>query len=254
MVLYDRIGAGYVERRRSDPRIARLIQGALGDATTVINVGAGAGSYEPDDRDVLAVEPSASMRAQRPAGAAPCLDGRAETLPLADASFDAAMAIYTDFHWSDPEAGIAELLRVSRGVVVVMTVDRSAAGRYWLTRDYLPGSNVLFRDVSQLVAAFPGPCEVTAVAIPHDCSDGFIHAFWRRPRELLDERVRSTMAVFAQLPPETVRTAIERLRADLESGIWDQRNRELCDLEELDLGHRLVVWRQRSRGDQPTSG
>ncbi len=253
MVLYDRIGPGYVERRRADPRIAGAIEAALGNAATVVNVGAGAGSYEPDDRNVLAVEPSAKMRAQRPAGAAPCLDGRAEALPLADASFDAAMAIYTDFHWADPGAGIAELTRVSRDVVVVLTVDRAVAERFWLIRDYLPGGNQLFRDLSQLVAVFPGRCEVTPVPIPHDCTDGFIHAFWRRPRELLDDSLRSTMAVFDQLSQETVRVAIERLRADLESGVWRERNSALCDLEELDLGHRLVVWGDPARRADPSA-
>ncbi len=227
MTLYDRIGGGYVRQRRADPRIAAAIEAALGDARSVVNVGAGAGAYEPDDRTVVAVEPSAQMRAQRPPGAAPCLDARAEDLPLPDASVDAAMAIYTDFHWTDPPKGIAELVRIATKRVIVLTVDRLAADRFWLTRDYLPGGNELFRPLSAIVSELPGPCEVIPVPIPHDCSDGFVHAFWRRPRRLLDEDLRSTIAMFARLPEATVRTAVERLAADLDDGSWRRRNDEL---------------------------
>src|SRR5262249_52910006 len=187
---------------------------------SVGKVGDGAGSYEPNDRDVVAIEPSASMRAQRPGVAAPCLDATAEKLPLRDASFDAAMAIYTDFHWADPDAGIAEMVRVSRRLVVVLTIDRVTAERFWLTRDYLPGANEVFRELAQVAGAFPGPCEVTAIPIPHDCIDGFVQAFWRRPQRFLDQRLRSTMATFDHAPEATVREGIERLRRDLASGAW----------------------------------
>ncbi len=246
MGLYDRIGPAYVRQRRADPRIAAAIEAALGDARTVVNVGAGAGSYEPRDRTVVAVEPSAQMRAQRPPESAPCLDARAEDVPLPDAGVDAAMAIYTDFHWTEPHAGIAELVRISTKRVIVLTVDRPVAERFWLTRDYLPGGNELFRPLSAVTAELPGPCEVIAVPIPHDCTDGFVHAFWRRPRRLLDGGLRSTIAMFARLTDATVRTAVERLAADLDDGTWRARNRDLRGLPELDLGHRLVVWRHPS--------
>jgi hypothetical protein len=244
--LYDRISAAYVTARRADTRIAAVIEAALGDARTVANVGAGAGSYEPRDRTVIAVEPSAQMRAQRPADAAPCLDASAEDLPLPDATVDAAMAIYTDFHWADPAKGIAELVRVSTDRVIVLTVDRDGAERYWLTRDYFPSGNELFQPLSAVTSALPGPCEVVPVPIPHDCADGFAHAFWRRPRRLLDDELRSTIAIFDRLPQAAVGPGLERLRADLDDGTWRRRNRELLGLDELDLGHRLVIWRHPS--------
>jgi SAM-dependent methyltransferase len=240
--LYDRIGRGYAHARRADPRIAQAIERALGDARDVLNIGAGTGSYEPGGRRVVAVEPAAEMRAQRPAGSAPCVAAAAEQLPLPDASVDASMAIYTDFHWRDRRRGIAEMVRVSRDRVVLLTVDRLAAERYWLTRDYLPDANEMFAPLTRVTELLPTPPQITPVLIPHDCQDGFVHAFWKRPHALLDPHARTTMALFARLPPDTVRAALARLRADLESGAWEQRNEELADLEALDLGHRLIVW------------
>jgi SAM-dependent methyltransferase len=243
-LLYERIGRGYTVTRRADPRIARAVHAALGDAASVVNVGAGAGAYEPSDRQVIAIEPSARMRAQRPVDAAPCLDAVAEQLPLADDSVDVAMAVYTDFHWHDRAQGIAELRRVSRRGVVLLTVDRDAAAGYWLTRDYVPAANDLFAPLAAVTECLPGPApQITPVPVPADCHDGFVHAYWRRPQALLRPDVRSTMAMFARLPADTVSSAQARLRADLESGAWYERNQDLADRSELDLGHRLVVWR-----------
>jgi hypothetical protein len=153
------------------------------------------------------------------------------------------MAVYTDFHWDDPARGVAEMVRVSAQRVVVLTVDRRAANRFWLTRDYFPEANDLFRDLFGLTGDFPGHCDIRPVPIPCDCSDGFVHAFWRRPREYLDDGVRSTMALFARLPDAVVADGIQRLAVDLDSGAWRRRNQGLCSRRELDLGHRLVVWR-----------
>jgi SAM-dependent methyltransferase len=242
--LYDRIGQGYSRARRADPRIQRAINDALGDARRIVNVGAGVGSYEPADRDLIAVEPAAEMRGQRPASAAPCLNAVAEELPLADASVDLAMAIYTDFHWQDRRRGVAEMLRVSRDGVVLLTVDRDISSRYWLFRDYFPRSNDLFAPLSALTALFPAPPAVSPVPIPHDCEDRFVHAFWKRPHLLLDPAVHGTMAVFASLQPGQLEAGLARLRADLVSGRWQERNHELDGLEVLDLGHRLVVSRR----------
>src|SRR5215208_3177943 len=119
--LYDRAGHGYAEQRRPDPRLADPIHRALGSAATLVNVGAGAGSYEPPDRYVLAVEPSETMRRQRPDNLPPAIDAVAESLPLDDDAVEAAMAVLTVHHWSDPVAGLREMRRVARGPVVVLT-------------------------------------------------------------------------------------------------------------------------------------
>ena len=242
--LYDTIGVGYPLTRRTEPRIAAKIWAALGDARTVLNVGAGTGSYEPADRDVTAVEPSALMRAQRPAGAAPCVAASAEHLPFADRSFDVAMAVSTVHHWSDPIAGLRELRRVAHRVVV-FTFDGTDAGwcrRFWLTRDYLP-------EVADLLIGKPPLAELAEaigartepVLIPWDCADGFFEAYWRRPEAYLDERVRRGISVWTTVGPAVEQRAVRSLRADLESGRWAERNRELLDLDAAELGLRLLV-------------
>lgn len=241
--LYDTIGATYTVTRRTDPTIAGRILAALGDARTVLNVGAGTGSYEPADRRVVAVEPSAIMRAQRAPDAAPCVGAAAEQLPFADGAFDAAMAVCTVHHWRDPIAGLREMRRVARRVVVFL-FDTSDPDLFWLNRDYLPEFRALrsvgvLSALGDLAAAVDGRLE--AVPIPWDCADGFYEAHWRRPEAYLDERVRRGVSVWAALGPEVERRAVARLRADLDSGRWAERNRELLDLDAADLGGRLIV-------------
>jgi DNA-binding transcriptional MerR regulator len=242
--LYDTIGGAYTVTRRTDPRIAARVWAALGDARTVLNVGAGTGSYEPPDRDVTAVEPSAVMRAQRPAGAAPCLAATAESLPFADQSFDAAMAFSTIHHWQDPIAGLREMRRVARRVVV-FTHDGSDAAwrhRFWLTRDYLP-------EVTSLVADRPSLNELATsieariqpVPVPWDCADGFFEAYWRRPGAYLEEHVRRAVSVWTRVGPQAEQRAIRGLHDDLDSGRWAERNRDLVDLDAAELGLRLLV-------------
>jgi SAM-dependent methyltransferase len=241
--LYDTIGATYTLTRRTEPRIAAQVWAALGDARTVLNVGAGSGSYEPG-RDVIAVEPSAVMRAQRPAGAAPCVAATAESLPFADQSFDAAMAFSTIHHWPDPIGGLRELRRVARRVVV-FTHDSSETGwlrRFWLTRDYLP-------EVAGLLDGRPSLAEqaraigarVAPVLIPWDCTDGFFEAYWRRPEAYLDDQVRRGVSVWAKVGPQAEQRAVRSLRADLASGRWAERNRDLVALDAAELGLRLLV-------------
>jgi SAM-dependent methyltransferase len=240
---YDTFGVGYTTVRREDPRLAQRIRAALGDARTVLNVGAGAGSYEPADLEVTAVEPSAVMRAQRPAGAAPVVDGRAEELPFEDDSFDAAMAVLSDHHWEDHERGLAELRRVARRRVVMFTWEPRSLGDSWLVRDYLPGFARLVPSgytLDSLLEALGGG-RIEPVAIPYDCRDGFLHAYWRRPRAYLDPQVRAGISVFRLLDADEVADAIARLAADLDSGEWERRNAGLLDLDELDLGYRIVV-------------
>jgi len=242
--LYDTIGATYAVTRRTEPRIAAAIWAALGAARTVLNVGAGAGSYEPPGRDVTAVEPSAVMRAQRPAGAAPCVAATAARLPFEDQSFDAAMAVSTVHHWPDPIAGLREMRRVARRVVV-FTFDSSDTdwrSRFWLIRDYLP-------EVADLVVGRPSLTEqaraigarIEPVLVPWDCADGFFEAYWRRPAAYLDEQVRRGVSVWARVGPEVEQRAVRRLRADLVSGQWAERNRDLAALDAAELGLRLLV-------------
>lgn len=242
--LYDTIGSAYPATRRTEPRIAARVWDALGDARTVLNVGAGTGSYEPTDRDVTAVEPSAVMRAQRPAGAAPCVAAAAESLPFEDRSFDAAMAFSTVHHWQDPIAGLREMRRVARRVVV-FTYDASSTGwlqRFWLTRDYLPEFADLLVDwpsLADLTHAIGGRAE--PVLIPWDCADGFFEAHWRRPEAYLDEHVRRAVSVWTRVGPEAEQRAVNRLRDDLSSGRWAERNRDLVALDAAELGLRLLV-------------
>jgi DNA-binding transcriptional MerR regulator len=242
--LYDAIGGAYTATRRTDPRIAAMIWDALGNSRTVLNVGAGTGSYEPPDREVTAVEPSAVMRAQRPAGAAPCVGGVAENLPFADQSFDAAMAVSTVHHWRDPIAGMREMRRVARRVVV-LTYDASGTGwrqRFWLTRDYLPefaGVLTGFPVLAEMAGAIGGRAE--PVLIPWDCTDGFFEAYWRRPEAYLDEHVRRAVSVWTRVGPEAEERAVRSLRDDLASGLWAERNRDLVALDAAELGLRLVT-------------
>jgi DNA-binding transcriptional MerR regulator len=242
--LYDVIGSAYTTTRRTEPRIAAKIWAALGDARTVLNVGAGTGSYEPPDRDVTAVEPSAVMRAQRPEGLAPCVAAAAESLPFEDQAFDAAMAVSTVHHWRDPIAGLREMRRVARRVVV-LTYDASGTGwrqRFWLTRDYLP-------EFAGVLTGLPALAEMTSsigaraepVLIPWDCADGFFEAYWRRPEAYLDEHVRRAISVWTRVGPEAEQRAVGGLREDLASGRWAERNRDLVALEAAELGLRLLV-------------
>jgi len=242
--LYDTIGTTYTATRRTEPRIAAQVWAALDDARTVLNVGAGTGSYEPTGRDVTAVEPSALMRAQRPADAAPCVDAVAENLPFDDQSFDAAMAFATIHHWQDPIAGLREMRRVARRVVV-FTLDTSDPGwlrRFWLTRDYLPEFADLFAgrpSLTEMAGAIGARIE--PVLIPWDCADGFFEAYWRQPEAYLDDRVRRGISVWARVGPEAEQRAVRSLRDDLASGRWAERNRDLVALDAADLGLRLLV-------------
>ncbi|MGH3347199.1 MAG: class I SAM-dependent methyltransferase [Nocardioides sp.] len=243
MQLYDTIGATYTVTRRTEPRIAARIWAALGDARTVLNVGAGTGSYEPQDRDVTAVEPSPLMRSQRHPDAAPCLAGSAENLPFDDQSFDAAMAVCTVHHWQDPIAGLREMRRVARRVVVFL-FDTSDSDRFWLTRDYLPevvalGGCRVLASLPELASAIGGRTE--PVPIPWDCADGFYEAYWRRPEAYLDESVRRGISVWDAVGPEVEHRAVHSLRDDLASGRWAERNHDLVDLDAAELGARLLI-------------
>ncbi|HXN36701.1 MAG TPA: class I SAM-dependent methyltransferase [Solirubrobacteraceae bacterium] len=242
--VYDVMGRGYARVRRADPRLEQAIWQALGDARTVLNVGAGTGSYEPCDRWVLAVEPSEVMIAQRPPGAAPVITAHVEQLPLADRSIDAAMAILTLHHWQDLRAGLTELQRVIRERIVIVTIDVQQLAQLWIVRDYLPeliGQHMAkFPSIEDLCRLLAGP-EVEVLPVPRDCTDGFMAALWARPEAYLDPAIRAATSPWYDLPDHVVDRALERLWADLQSGAWHQRYASLLGLPELDVGLRLIT-------------
>jgi hypothetical protein len=240
---YDEHGRDYARGRRPDPRIEARVHAALGDAETVLNVGAGTGSYEPRDRWVLAVEPSATMRAQRPPGAAPAIDARAESLPLDDDAVDAAMACVTVHHWQPRDAGLAEMRRVARGVAVVLTFDLEAMPPWQI--DYLREGIELerprFGSIAEVAAALGGRTRVEAIPTPADCRDGFFEAFWNRPEALLDPAVRASQSLWPLIGREAEERIVGRLAADLESGLWDERYGDLRAMESFEGSLRLVI-------------
>jgi SAM-dependent methyltransferase len=246
--LYDRIGVTYTATRRPDPRIERAIHEALGDAESVINVGAGAGGYEPRDREVVAVEPSPVMIAQRPEGAARVVQARAEHLPFGDGSFDAAMAVLSDHHWEDRRRGLQELRRVARRRVVLFNIDPARANALWMTTEYLPSFLELIKPEYRKAGYWEselrsllGTVRITEVPIPHDCTDGFYSAYWRRPEAYLDPDVRAGISVFSRVSSAAVDRAIDALRADLRDGRWQERHRELLSMDELHLGYYVIT-------------
>lgn len=240
---YDEIGRGYRTTRRADSRIAAHVHTALGGLSSVLNVGAGAGSYEPP-ATVAAIEPSPVMIAQRAAGAAPCVQGVAESLPLRDNCVEAAMAVLTVHHWSNLATGIAELRRVTRRRIVIMTWDPSVVSEFWLLREYLPqmGTVNAARDVSlERLVNLLGGGRIEVVPIPHDCSDGFAAAYWRRPDAYLDPAVRAGISVLAQIETRALTAGLARLATDIETGEWHDRHVDLLQREDLDAGYRLIV-------------
>ena len=238
---YDEHGRTYAVHRRPDPRIAARIHAALGDARTVVNVGAGAGSYEPRDRRVIAIEPARTMIRQRPPGSAPVVRASGSALPLRDASVDAALAVLTLHHWPDRMRGLREMRRVARQRVVILTHEHLAT--FWLG-DYFPGIRRVDLEIFPTRGDYErelGAIELRVVPIPHDCRDGFLGAYWRRPRAYLDANVRSAISSFAKLSDAELAEGLARLRAELDSGAWERRHHALLGLAELDLGYRLVV-------------
>ncbi len=250
---YDAIAAGYARYRKPDPRIARAIRTAIGDAGTLVNIGAGAGSYEPDDMAVTAVEPSWTVLSERPGGKSLVVRAVAEHLPFDDASFDVALAVLTVHHWQDPGAGLLEMVRVARKRVVIFTWDPEHAG-FWLTRDYLPemleADRSFFPRVSDLATLLAG-ARTDTIAIPADCMDGFLGAYWRRPSAYLDPDIRRAISTFSRVA--SVAGGLARLRSDLQDRSWQRKNAAILGLEVMDLGYRLVVADSRRYPAQLTS-
>jgi SAM-dependent methyltransferase len=240
--LYDRIGTTYRATRRSDARLAALLAAALGNARSIVNIGAGTGSYEPRDRDVLAVEPSATMIAQRPLGAAPAVQASVEDMPLPDHAYDAALAINTIHHWRDIPRALAEIRRVVRRRLVVFMNVRDEP--FWLVDHYFPqfaADAARMRAIHALLERELGPLRETRVALPADCADGLLTAYWARPEAYLDATARANISPLAKLRHDELAAGVEHLAADLASGEWDRRYGNLRALPELFLGHRILV-------------
>lgn len=243
---YDTIGEGYASTRREDPRLAMRIVEALGPALSVVNVGAGAGSYEPRDRYVLAIEPSDVMAAQRPADRAPAIRAEAQSLPLRDASVDAAMTILSLHHWdSQQEQGVRELRRVARGPVVIVTCDPEVSSEMWLIKDYLPEVAALDRRIfpspALLSTWLGGDCRVEPILVPRDTPDWTLLSFWAHPERVLDASARKATSGFARMPPEVIERVVAAIERDLRDGSWDRRYGALRALSEYDAGLRLIV-------------
>lgn len=240
---YDEIGVNYSDFRRADPRIAARLWAALGDARSVVNVGAGSGSYEPRGREMIAIEPSPVMIAQRPPDAAPVLQGVAEALPLEDKSVDAAMAIFTVHHWNDLTAGLAEMRRVARKRIVLLTIDAAKNAEIWTLAEYFPeamrAEEEKMPTMDALEAGLPRT-KVEVVPMPSRCRDEFTSALWDRPELFLEPDVLRASSLWHSLPPAAIERGQRRLREDLESGSWDERHGRLRTLPELDIGLRLI--------------
>ena len=241
---YDTIGDGYAQTRRPDPRIAHSINQALAGAASVANVGAGAGSYEPQDREVIAIEPSMVMIKQRSPGSARVIQAAAENLPLRDNAVDSTLAVLTVHHWQDLNRGLAEMRRVARDQVVILTWDQDIWESFWLIREYHPSIRDIdrprARNFSEITHAFDS-CEIVPVPIPHDCLDGFHGAFWRRPEAYLDPAVRAGISTYATMPARELDRGLQMLTSDLADGSWHNRHRDLLEKDELDLGYRIII-------------
>ena len=245
-IRYERIGHGYAQTRREDPEIAARVRAALGDARTVVNVGAGAGSYEPGDRHVIAIEPSDAMAAQRPRDRAPAIRASAGSLPLRDDSVDAAMAMVTIHHWDDEQKrGVQELRRVARGPVVILTFDATVSTRMWLFAEYMPEGAAL--DLKTM----PSPDEVATwlgvgsrvetILLRRDTPDWMCEAFWAHPERVFDASARAATSSFARMAPQVVDRVLHELRRDLDNGTWDARHVDLRTRESYDVGLRLIT-------------
>jgi hypothetical protein len=252
---YSLHGQKYARQRRTDPRIAERVWEALGDAATVVNVGAGSGSYEPLDRWVLAVEPSETMRSQRPSHASPAIQGFAEALPLDDQAVDAAMATVTIHQWSDVRQGLAEMRRVTRGSISILTFDGDALDRFWLAHyapELIAAERKRYPAIDLVVQLLGGRVDVETIRIPPDCVDGFTEAFYARPEAFLEEGVRRSQSAWTFLEPGIEAKIVERLAADLESGAWDTRFGEWKEKPYFEGSLRLIVSRDRPKGESST--
>lgn len=242
---YDLTGVTYAQTRRPDPRIAEVVNRAIADRGLVANIGAGTGSYEPT-QTVVAIEPSRVMISQRSAGSAPAVQAKAEALPIRTDAVDTALAVLTVHHWDDLAAGVGEMLRIARRRAVILTWDHEVIRDFWLLSEYVPAAAEtdarLTVPINTLIELLGHErVSMVSVPVPHDCVDGFGGAYWRRPEAYLEDTVRQGMSLFSMTPNHEVQEGLSRLRADLLSGEWQRRHRDLLQMPELDLGYRLLI-------------
>jgi SAM-dependent methyltransferase len=241
---YDTHGQGYARQRRADPRIAAQVHAALGDARTILNVGAGAGSYEPLDRHVIAIEPSAAMRAQRPKNLTPAIRGIAEELPLDDQSVDAAMAMVTIHQWKDAAKGLAEMRRVTCGPILILTFDGDALDQWWLAEyapELLKVESKRYPKIDWICNELGSQTEVKIVQIPIDCVDGFTEAFYARPERMLEAAVRKSQSAWGFVDEKVQEQFARKLEEDLKSGAWEKRHGHLRKQPYFEGSLRLIV-------------
>lgn len=204
----------------------------------------GAGSYEPRDREVTAVEPSASMRAQRSKELPRAIDATAERLPFVEHSFDASMATFTVHQWSDLESGLREMRRVTRGPIVILSCDPTALEGFWL-HEYAPEVTRVeasrYPTVERIARLMGGRVEVVGVPIPFDCKDGFNEAYFGRPERLLEPAARRACSGWSFVGPEVVERFVSHLGRDLADGTWDRRFGPFRAMHEFNGPLRLIV-------------
>jgi SAM-dependent methyltransferase len=244
---YDQLGQKYSGYRQTDPRIAEYVTKALGGAKTILNVGAGAGSYEPSDKYIVAVEPSIVMRSQRSKnGKVPAINAKADNLPFDDNAFDASMAMVTIHHWPDMNKGLKELRRVTKGQVVIMTFDPNELDNFWNV-NYFPElievEKARYPTIDFIVKSLGGTCEVIPVPIPLDCVDGFQEAFYGRPEAFLEKEVRLSQSAWGFLPEGVEAKLVQSLKADLESGEWDRKYGHFRSQPTFTCALRLIISR-----------
>jgi SAM-dependent methyltransferase len=244
--IYDEIGINYSVTRCTDPEIAKQLYSELDAAIRIVNIGAGTGSYEPENMQLVAVEPSAEMISQRKTGSYPVEKAFAEKLPFENSSFSHAMTVLSMHHWENRPLAFSEINRVATEKFVAITWDPESEP-FWLTRDYFPEiyemDKRIFPGLEELNDHFD-EVQVNPLKIPGDCKDGLFAAFWKRPEAYLSSRVRQSTSPFSKV--KNLSEGLHRLEEDLASGLWAKNNHAILDSSSLDVGYRVISARVKN--------
>jgi SAM-dependent methyltransferase len=244
--LYDAIGINYSVTRCTDPKIAKQLYAEFQGATRIVNIGAGTGSYEPDNVELVAVEPSSEMISQRKPGSHRVEKASAEKLPFDDGSFSHAITVNSMHHWKDRALAFSEINRVATERFVAITWDPSSEP-FWLTRDYFPEiyemDKRIFPDMKEFDGYFD-QVKVRPLQIPSDCQDGLLAAFWKRPEAYLSSKVRQSISPFAKI--ENLSEGLRKLEDDLATGAWAKNNHAILSQSSLDVGYKIISARVRN--------